>query len=90
MFFTLCRRLPAYSGVLAARLAAEDRDGKRRRRSRADGGGTYERGSRYANRASTADSAPAATPGQLAALNMQLGGTFFSHRTVPAGGGAGG
>lgn len=86
MFFMLAARLPAYQGVLAARLAAEDRGGKRPA-GRAREAASYERGSRYANRASTAASAPAATAGQLAALNMQMGGGFFAHRTVAPGAG---
>lgn len=89
MFFTLAVRLPAYSGVLAARLAAEERGG--RPRARRDGGsGSYEKGSRAFNRASTAAAAPPVTAGQVAALNMQLGGQFFSYRQVPAAEAAGG
>lgn len=82
MFFMLAVRLPAYQGVLAARLASEERGGRPRAR-RDDGAGSYERGSRHANRAATAASAPPVTAGQVAALNMQLGGQFFSYRRVP-------
>lgn len=83
MFFKLAVRLPAYSGVLAARLASEERGGKPRAR-RGDGAGSYDKGSRNFNRASTAAVAPPVTAGQVAALNMQLGGQFFSYRQVPA------
>lgn len=75
MFFRLAARLPAYSGVLAARIAAEKRG------NRSSGGRqrpvTYERGSGHENRASTADSAPPLTSGAAAALNMQMGGNWF-------------
>lgn len=76
VFFTLAARLPAYSGVLAARLAAENRGKKPAARGRG-GSVTYERGSGRENRASTADIAPPLTAGAAAALNMQLGAQFF-------------
>ena len=76
MFFRLVLRLPAYDGVLAARVAAEGRSG---------GGSSYESGSGQANRAASARHAPPATAAQLGALNQQLGGQWFNHRTVPAG-----
>lgn len=83
VFFMLARRLPAYQGVLAARLAAEG-NGK-------GGGGrapaSYERGSGRENRAATAAAAPPLTAGMAAGLNMQLGGQWIRHTVLPPAGG---
>ena len=83
VFFSLISRLPAYDGVLAARIRAED-DEPRQVRGPAAHAGTSN-GYRK-NHASTADTAPAATGAQLAALNAQLGSQWFAHSSVPAGG----
>lgn len=80
MFFSLVLRLPAYDGVMAARLAKEN--GPSQQRQRGQGPASYDRGSGQANVAATASSAPPATRGQLMALNSQLGGNFFSHAVV--------
>ena len=83
VFFSLISRLPAYDGVLAARIRAETQDDEpapRRQAPHATSNG-YRK-----NRPSTADTAPAATGAQLAALNAQLGSQWFSHAKVPAGG----
>lgn len=86
VFFTLACRLPAYSGVLAARLAAED-DTPRSPSGRGnDTSGTYERNSPQAGTAATAQHAPPATAAMLGQLNAQLGGHTFSHTTVVPGG----
>ena len=80
VFFSMISRLPAYDGVLAARIRAEDDEPQGRRQSAPAGNG-YRK-----NHASTADTAPAATGAQLAALNAQLGSQWFAHAKVPAGG----
>ena len=86
MFFMLAARLPAYRGVLRAVLQAQQHaetgTGTARRPGRPSG---YERSSPVANKARTADTAPPATAGSLAALNTQLGAQWFTHRTVPSG-----
>lgn len=82
VFFKLVFRLPAYEGVLAARVAAEGKGGGSRGRS---GRGTYESTSEHANHAATAATAAPATAATLGALNAQLGGQFFSVAKVPAG-----
>ena len=87
VFFSMISRLPAYDGVLAARIRAETQDDEpapRRQAMYADTSNGYRK-----NRPSTADTAPAATGAQLAALNAQLGSQWFSHAKVPAGGGPG-
>jgi hypothetical protein len=84
VFFSLISRLPAYDGVLAARIRAETQDDEpapRRPAASASASNGYRK-----NRPSTADTAPAATGAQLAALNAQLGSEWFSHAKVPAGG----
>lgn len=86
MFFMLAARLPAYQGVLAARLASEKRDGNVPPPRQGDQV-RYESGSRYANRASTAASAPPATAAQFADLNTKLGGQYFAYRKLPPAGG---
>jgi hypothetical protein len=81
----LAYRLPAYRGALAARIA-ERRAGQQP----ADGGGRgavqrqprYERTSAAANNGFSAAAAPPATADSLAALNAQLGATWFSYRKV--------
>ena len=80
VFFSMISRLPAYDGVLAARIRAEDDEPQARRPAASTGNG-YRK-----NHASTADTAPAATGAQLAALNAQLGSQWFAHAKVPAGG----
>lgn len=80
MFFSLVLRLPAYGGVMAARLAKENGPSQPQRRGQ--GTASYDRGSGQANVAATASSAPPATRAQLLALNSQLGGNFFSHAVV--------
>ena len=82
VFFSLISRLPAYDGVLAARIRAEDDEPAPRRQAAYAG---VSNGYRK-NRPSTADTAAPATGAQLAALNAQLGSQWFSHTTVPAGG----
>lgn len=80
----LAYRLPAYQGAVAARIA------ERRAQQPAPGGRTgrvtrqprYERNSAAANNGHTADAAPPATADSLAALNAQLGSTWFSYRKV--------
>jgi len=79
VFFSLALRLPAYSGVLAARMAKENAAQPQRR---GNGQMTYEAGSGAANVARTASHAPPASRAQLMALNSQLGGNFFSHAAV--------
>ena len=83
VFFRMVFRLPAYTGVLAARLAAEAEDQPETRRPQ---GGrmtvTYDRGSEQANNAAMPRSDQPATAAQLTALNAQLGGQFFSHAAV--------
>ena len=82
VFFSLISRLPAYDGVLAARIRAEDDEPQvRRPAASAAAGNGYRK-----NRPSTADTAAPATGAQLAALNAQLGSQWFSHTQVPAGG----
>ena len=73
MFFMLCFRLPAYRGVMqaVARQEAEGTGGARRP-SRGRAGG-YERNSPQANNARTADFAPPATGGSIAALDTHAG-----------------
>jgi hypothetical protein len=83
VFFSLVLRLPAYSGVLAARLAKENGSSPQRQ---AGGRMTYEAGSGAANIARTASHAPPASRAQLLALNSQLGGNFFSTAAVKKGG----
>lgn len=87
----LAYRLPAYSGAMAAAAMRQARDGGGGRgRGPARAEPRYERGSAQANKARTADSAPAATAEALAGLNAQLGGGWFSVRQVkaePPGGG---
>ena len=87
MFFMLAFRLPAYKGVMqaVARQEAEGSPGARRPSSRRSGG--YERNSAQANNARTADHAPPATGGSLAALDTQLGGGWISHKVVKPDGG---
>ena len=82
MFFMLCFRLPAYKGVMraVAQQEADTSPAVRRASGRRSGG--YERNSAQANNARTADHAPPATGGSLAALDMQLGGGWISHRVV--------
>ncbi len=82
MFFSLALRLPAYTGVLAARLAKE---GAGQPQRQANGRMTYAAGSGAANVARTADHAPPASRAQLLALNSQLGGNFFSTAAVKRG-----
>jgi hypothetical protein len=86
VFFMLARRLPAYQGVLAARLAAEG-NGKRGGGNGRAPAASYERGSGRENRAATAAAAPALTAGMIAGLNMQLGGQWFRHTVLPPAGG---
>lgn len=88
MFFTLAARLPAYQGVLAARMAAEERAKRPAGRQRSGGRPvSYDRGSGQENRASTASAAPPLTAGMAAVLNMQLGPGFVRHTVIkPAGG----
>lgn len=88
----LAYRLPAYSGAMAAAAMRQARDsgGGARRPGRSQQQ-QYERTSGMANKARTADSAPAATAEALAGLNAQLGGGWFSVRKAtpgesPAGG----
>ena len=81
VFFSMISRLPAYDGVLAARIRAEDDEPRQVRGPAASAGNGYRK-----NRPSTADTAPAATGAQLAALNAQLGSEWFAHAKVPAGG----
>lgn len=81
VFFRFACRLPAYAGVLAARLAAED-DSPRRPSRGNDASGTYDRNSPAANNAATARHAPPATAAMLGQLNAQIGGNTFSHATV--------
>jgi hypothetical protein len=81
VFFSMISRLPAYDGVLAARIRAEDDEPRQVRGQSASAGNGYRK-----NRPSTADTAPAATGAQLAALNAQLGSQWFAHAKVPAGG----
>ena len=82
VFFSLISRLPAYDGVLAARIRAEDDEpAPRRQAAHAGTSNGYRK-----NHASTADTAPPATGAQLAALNAQLGSEWFAHTSVPAGG----
>lgn len=69
MFFALAVRLPAYSGVLAARLYAEDEGTPAPR----------QQGTR------PAAALPPATPGVLAELNTRLGGQHFSYAAVAGG-----
>lgn len=83
MFFKLVARLPAYRSVLAARVAAESRGGS----SGSNGHratSSYDRGSGMANRAVTADSAPPATAGTIAALSASMGGGWFAYKTTGA------
>ena len=81
VFFSMISRLPAYDGVLAARIRAEDDEPRQVRGPAASAGNGYRK-----NHPSTADTAPAATGAQLAALNAQLGSQWFAHTSVPAGG----
>jgi hypothetical protein len=85
VFFMLCFRLPAYRGVMqaVARQEAEGTGGAggARRPARGRAGG-YERNSPQANNARTADFAPPATGGSIAALDTTLGGGWISHRVV--------
>jgi hypothetical protein len=83
VFFRLVFRLPAYEGVLAARVAAEGKGGSSG--GRHGGRTTYESSSAQAGHASTASTAAPATSATLGALNAQLGGQFFSVAKVPAG-----
>jgi hypothetical protein len=86
VFMALAYRLPAYSGAMAAAAMRQARDsGGGSRRPARDRPQQYERTSGMANKARTADSAPAATPEALAGLNAQLGGGWFSVRKVKAG-----
>jgi hypothetical protein len=78
VFFALAARLPAYRGVMAA--VAQREHGQRGRPAP-----RYDRASAMANNARAAPSAPVATAGSLAALNAQLGGQWFAHRTVSRG-----
>jgi len=86
VFFMLALRLPAYRGVMNAVVARESRDdapaGRRPGVRRASAG--YDSKSAQANNARSADTAPPATAGALAALNASLGMEWFSHKTVPA------
>ena len=86
VFFMLCFRLPAYKGVMraVAQQEADTSPAVRRASGRRSGG--YERNSAQANNARTADHAPPATGGSLAALDTQLGGGWISHRVVKPGG----
>lgn len=84
----LAKRLAAYSGAVAARLAMERREqqpgspGK----GRVSRSPRYERGSAMVNNARMADSAPPATAGALAAINAQLGSQWFSVKTADSSG----
>jgi len=71
VFFALAVRLPAYSGVLAARLYAEDSD---KPAAAAASPGTR-----------PAAELPPATPGVFAELNARLGSQHFSYAAVPGG-----
>jgi hypothetical protein len=82
VFFKLVARLPAYRSVLAARVAAESRGGSASNGHRATS--SYDRGSGMANRAVTADSAPPATAGTIAALSASVGGGWFAYKTTGA------
>jgi len=88
-FLRLAARVGAYNGALTARIAKERRAapaaGKGARRAVVNRP-LYERGSAMTNNARAADSAPPATAEAIASLNAQLGGGWFSHRTVPADG----
>jgi hypothetical protein len=85
VFFMLAFRLPAYKGVMRAVAEQQaDTSGPRRASGRRSGG--YERNSAQANNARTADHAPPATGGSLAALDTQLGGGWISHKVVKPGG----
>jgi hypothetical protein len=91
VFMALAYRLPAYSGAMAAAAMRQARDSGGGARKPSRSSQQYERTSGMANKARTADSAPAATPEALAGLNAQLGGGWFSVRKVtpgesPAGG----
>jgi hypothetical protein len=86
VFFSLVLRLPAYQGVLHAVLSREAEGQRTPRNAARRGPAGYGRNSPMANNARAADSAPAATSGQLAALNAQLGSTWFAHKTVTADG----
>lgn len=85
MFFTLVMRLPAYSGVLAARLAAEDTQPTAVSASAAGRSQVYEQGSGAANNAATASSAAPLTTTEMLSLNGKLGAGYFSHAAVPGG-----
>jgi hypothetical protein len=71
VFFALAVRLPAYAGVLAARLHAEDEDSP----------GPQRQGSSRP----AAASLPPASPAVLAELNARLGSQHFSYAAVPGG-----
>lgn len=87
VFFALAYRLPAYQGAMAAVAARQrqEQGGTGASGSRRGPGLRYERDSPAANNARTAENAPPATAASLAALNAQLGSTWFSHRTVQTG-----
>jgi hypothetical protein len=81
----LAKRLPAYNGAVAARRAAERREqqaGGTGRKGRITQAPRYERTSPMANNGHAADQAPPSTRESLAALNAQLGATWFSYRTA--------
>ncbi len=84
MFFALAYRLPAYQGAMAAVAARQAQE--RGTGSTARTAPRYERNSAAANNARTAQAAPVATGTELAALNAQLGGGWFSVRQVKADG----
>ncbi len=85
-FVRLAMRLAAYNGAVAARIAAERRERAPQPKGRSvTRGARYERGSAMANNARAAEAAPPASAAALASLNAQLGGGWFSHRTVKAG-----
>lgn len=91
----LAARLAAYNGAVAARIATERREkgprqGRGRGRTRTVSAPRYEANSPMVNNARTADSAPPAGREDFARLNAQLGGTWFSYRTVGGDGAAGG
>lgn len=77
MFFKLAVRLPAYSGVLAARMA-DEQDGGR-------GQGSYDNADERARGAALRGAEAPATGAYLESLNQQLGGEpTFSYAKVPA------
>jgi hypothetical protein len=79
----LAYRLAAYNGAVAARIAerrVQQQPAGTRRGGAVARQPRYERTSAAANNGHTADAAPPATASSLAALNAQLGATWFSYR----------